>query len=206
MVETDMDSNTLQHKLLSAMLPNVPFDGWSARSLDLAREQTGLREIDVVRCFPGGAADVLEYFMAHLDESMRLALQKLPLANMKMHEKVEAAVLLRLKAAEPYREAVRKAVAYYALPFHADKGLTRLYTTTDTIWKAVGDHPTDFSFYTKRLSLAAIYSSTLLFWLDDESGGAVETKAFLQRRLYDLFRFHQLKQKLRNPLSLLHIN
>lgn len=195
--------NDPQHRLLAAMLPHVPFDGWSARSLDMARQDTGMTPLDVDRAFPEGAPDVLEYFMSHLDSAMQAALQRLPLADMKLHEKVEAAIMLRLKAAEPYREAVRKALAYYAVPFHADKGMKRLYTTTDCVWRSIGDHPTDFSFYTKRLSLALIYSSTLLFWLDDYSDNHDETRAFLKRRLQDLFTFHRFKQQVNayNPFT-----
>lgn len=197
-----MDMETRRHTLLTAILPHVAFDGWSARTLDMARQDANMTELDVSRAFPNGAADALEYFMQHLDHAMQEALAQLPLANMKLHEKVQAAILLRFKAAEPHREAVRKALAYYSMPFHADKGLKRLYATTDCIWRSIGDHPTDFSYYTKRFSLAMIYSSTLLFWLDDYSDGHAETTAFLQRRLRDLFTFHQFKQKLgNNPLA-----
>lgn len=196
-----MTDNSLHHQLLSALLRHVPFDGWSAHALAMAQKESGLREIDVIRAFPHGAADALEYFMEHLDSGMHEAMAKLPLQNMKLSEKVEAAIMLRLAAAEPHREAIRKAVAYYSLPHHADKSLKRLYRTTDSIWRAVGDHPTDFSFYTKRLSLAAIYTSTLLCWLDDYSAGHEETRAFLKRRMADLFRFHKLKQKLQTPFA-----
>jgi ubiquinone biosynthesis protein COQ9 len=197
-----MTLSEIQHQLLAAMLPHVPFDGWSERALQLACHDIKLREIDVIRAFPNGATDALDCYMEHLDMQMLAALQQLPLNDMKLHEKVESAILLRLAAAAPHREAIRKAVAYYALPFHADRGLKRLYKTTDAIWRAIGDHPTDFSFYTKRLSLAAIYSSTLLFWLDDHSDDPTETKAFLQRRLYNLYQFHQFKQRIRNPFAM----
>ncbi|MCH2547289.1 MAG: COQ9 family protein [Alphaproteobacteria bacterium] len=197
-----MDIETLQHTILSSMLVHVPFDGWGKRAKDMALNDTNISEAEFLRAFPEGIPQVLEYFMQRLDDSMCEALGKLPLSTMKIHEKVEAAIMLRLAAAEPFREAMRKAVAYYAFPFHADQSIKRLYRTTDTIWRAIGDHPTDFSFYTKRLSLGAIYTSTLLFWLDDYSESHQETKAFLSRRLYDLFKFHMLKQKLRSPFSM----
>lgn len=197
-----MTDTPQQHQLLSAMLTHVPFDGWGNRSFELAKQDSGLREIDCIRAFPNGATDVLEYFMEHLDQLMLAAIAKLPLSAMKMHQKIESAIMLRLAAAEPYREAMRKAVAHYAMPFHTDQAIKRLYRTTDCIWRGIGDHPTDFSFYTKRLSLAAIYSSTLLFWLDDHSIHCEETKAFLQRRLYNLYQFHTLKQRISNPLSI----
>ena len=57
-----------------------------------------------------------------------------------------------------------------------------------------GDTSTDFSFYTKRISLAAVYSSTLLFWLNDVSSKQDETSQFLDRRLYDISPISNLKK------------
>lgn len=196
-----MAMNTEKTLLLHAMLPHVAFDGWSADALERGAADAGLDVAQMERLFPNGAADALACFMSELDAKMLAQLQSLPLAESKLPAKVEAVVMARLHAAEPNREAVRKALAYYAFPLHADEGLKRLYTTVDAIWRAVGDHPTDFSFYTKRLSLAMIYSATLLFWLDDYSENAEETRAFLKRRMGDLFRFHSLKKKLTAPFE-----
>jgi len=66
----------------------------------------------------------------------------------------------------------------------------------DTIWRMVGDTATDFSFYTKRATLAAVYSATLLYWLEDTSEGAADTWAFLDRRLKDVMTFHRARGKL----------
>ena len=70
-----------------------------------------------------------------------------------------------------------------------------MYETVDGIWYAVGDSSTDFSFYTKRASLAAIYSAAMLFWLDDRSPGCIETDAFVERRLADLHRLTELRER-----------
>jgi ubiquinone biosynthesis protein COQ9 len=58
----------------------------------------------------------------------------------------------------------------------------------------IGDKSTDFSFYTKRFSLAAVYSSTLLFWLNDTSSDQEETSFFLDRRLNDISKISNLKK------------
>ena len=58
----------------------------------------------------------------------------------------------------------------------------------------IGDKSTDFSFYTKRFSLAAVYSSTLLFWLNDTSSDQEETSFFLDRRLNDISKIPNLKK------------
>ncbi|MGB1539463.1 MAG: COQ9 family protein [Rickettsiales bacterium] len=186
----------LQQTLLAHTLPHVAFDGWSAAALEHGAASAGLRHVEIMRAFPNGADGCLEAFMQQLDAQMVTALSNAPLDTMKLPEKVATAIMARFEAAAPHREAVRKAVTHYAFPLHADQGMKRLYRTTDAIWRAIGDHPTDFSFYTKRLSLAMIYSSTLLFWLNDDSEGFAETRAFLQRRLGDLMRFHRFRQSI----------
>jgi ubiquinone biosynthesis protein COQ9 len=85
-----------------------------------------------------------------------------------------------------------------------------LYETVDGIWYAAGDSATDFSFYTKRATLAGIYAATLLYWLEDRSPGFADTRAFLDRRLAEVARIGQARHRfqttldrLPNPLRLL---
>lgn len=192
-----MDILQKRQAILTGVLEHVPFDGWSQQALERGIADAGLSPADGLRAFPEGIEDCLEYFMEYADCKMHEGLSSLPLQHMRMHEKVGAAIMLRLETLLPYRECVRKAVAHYALPTQTGKALKRLYTTVDAIWRAVGDTPTDFSFYTKRMSLAAIYTSTLLFWLEDESENLAETHAFLQRRMANLRSFHHFKKNLR---------
>ena len=84
-----------------------------------------------------------------------------------------------------------------------------LYRTVDAIWYAAGDTSTDYNFYTKRGLLAGVYSSTVLYWLNDDSEGAVATWAFLDRRIADVMKVPKLigkvsglTGKLPNPLRL----
>ena len=69
-----------------------------------------------------------------------------------------------------------------------------LYRTCNSIWRISGDNATDFSFYTKRISLAAVYSSTLFFWLNDESIDNKNTEQFLDRRLNDISKISKFKK------------
>jgi ubiquinone biosynthesis protein COQ9 len=61
------------------------------------------------------------------------------------------------------------------------------------MWRIAGDTSTDFNHYTKRMTLGAVYGSTLLVWLDDDSEGWVETAAFLDRRIDDVMSFEKWK-------------
>lgn len=182
--------------LLAATLPHVPFDGWTAKSLNLAVRDTGLDNGVALRAFPGGAADVLDFWVSDTDAAMLRVLEGRELAAMKIRERVKLAVMTRLELAAPHREAVRRALALEALPQHAPRALKQLYRTVDAIWYAAGDTATDFNFYTKRMLLAGVYGATLLHWLDDKSEGFAGTAAFLDRRLADVMRIEKAKGKL----------
>ena len=71
------------------------------------------------------------------------------------------------------------------------------------MWYAAGDRATDFNFYTKRLTLAGVYSSTLLFWLDDASDDNAATWAFLDRRIAGVMRIPARKENLRRATGYL---
>jgi ubiquinone biosynthesis protein COQ9 len=128
------------------------------------------------------------------------AMEREDLASLKVRERVALGVRRRLELYAADREAIRRALAVLALPQNGPLALRLLYRTVDAIWYAAGDNATDFNFYTKRALLAAVYSSTLLAWLDDRSPGLEETWAFLDRRIADAMRLPQTAQRFVEPL------
>ena len=110
--------------------------------------------------------------------------------------RVRALVALRLRQLRPHREALRRALALLARAGQARAAARIAACTVDTIWHAAGDRATDFSWYTKRASLAAIYGATLLYWLADESEDEAATLAFLDRRLAGLAAIGRLRRRL----------
>jgi ubiquinone biosynthesis protein COQ9 len=196
--------------LIEAMLPDIAFDGWTRPALRAAARRIGIPPAEVLALFPGGAADFAACFSRWADNRMLDRLQNLPLDPLRVPERIGLAVNLRLEIVEPWREAVRRALAILALPQHAPLAARLLYETVDGIWYAAGDNATDFSFYTKRATLAAIYAATLLCWLEDRSPGFAYTREFLDRRLADAARigaarrrFAAALDRLPNPLRLL---
>ena len=169
--------------ILAAALPNVPFDGWSRACLRKAAVAAGYDEDMAGRAFPGGGADAVDFHVAEADRQMLEGLECRDLPAMKIRERIATAVRVRLEQAAGHREAVRRAVAVQAVPRNARAALKSLYRTVDAMWYAAGDDATDFNFYTKRVLLAGVYSSTLLVWLDDQSGAQSDSKAFLERRI-----------------------
>ncbi|HYC04174.1 MAG TPA: COQ9 family protein [Azospirillaceae bacterium] len=187
--EVPLDALTeLRDRLLLAALPNVAFDGWTLAALRQGAETEGLSAAEAAAAFPGGVSELVEHFSAWADRQMLARLAKADLASMKVRDRITLAVRSRMEALAPHVEAVRRSVAYLALPQNAALGTRILYRTVDAMWYAAGDTSTDYNFYTKRLLLAGVQSSTILYWVNDRSEGHRDTWHFLDRRIADVMR------------------
>lgn len=194
---------SLQEQILDAALPLVPFDGWSMETLRAAAAQLGLPQADALRAFPEGVSECLVFWNRRTDAQMVQALsQDYHLESMKIRERIATAVTVRLTLVAPHREAVRRGLTYFALPWHSAEGMKALYRTVDDMWVAAGDTSTDWNFYSKRALLAKVYMTTVYFWLNDHSQGSADTQAYLRRRIDDVMKIQQVKGKLKQALGL----
>ena len=97
----------------------------------------------------------------------------------------------------PAREAVRRGLAILAMPQNLPLALRTGWHTADLMWRIAGDTSTDYNHYTKRMTLGAVYASTLLTWLDDKSDEFSDSAAFLERRIDDVMKFEKWKAEWR---------
>jgi len=176
---------------IEAMLPNVPFEGWTTRALRAGLISAGMNEDETTILFPGGAADMIEVFCDLADRKMTDRAAALP--QTKLADRVRAVIALRLAMNRPHKEAIRRAVSVLALPGNARTAAAITARTVDAIWHAAGDRSADFSWYTKRALLTAVYGATLLFWLRDTSDEDADTLAFLDRRLRGVGRLSRAR-------------
>jgi len=116
---------------------------------------------------------------------------------MKIRERVTFAVQCRLDTLKDHEEAARKARARLLLPDAGPLGAELVWATSDMIWRALGDPSTDVNFYTKRLTLSAVYGSSLAAWLGDETRDKAKAKAFLDRRIENVMSFEKFKAQTR---------
>ena len=194
-------AETQREALIEAMLPDVPFEGWSRAALRTAARRIDMPTAEALALFPGGPADFVACFSRWADRRMLERLEGLSLDPLRLTERVALAVNIRLEIVEPWREAVRRAMTILALPQNAPLAMRLVYETVDGIWYAAGDSATDFSFYTKRAILSAIHAATVLYWLEDNSPGFADTRAFLDRRLADVARFGEARSRLQSALD-----
>ena len=183
--------------VVKATLLHVPFDGWSDAALALGAADAGVETHMVSALFPHGAIDAIALHSRLADAEMVAAFHALPETPQKIHLAIRALILLRLELAQQNKDAVRRALTMLALPAHTKLSGELLYETVDTMWRVVGQTDTGLSFYTRRATLAAVYSATLLAWLADNSGDMAKTVAFLDRRLTNVASIPKVTAPLR---------
>ncbi|PWR22281.1 COQ9 family protein [Zavarzinia compransoris] len=191
----EIPADELAQRLLDAMMPHVPFDGWTAKAIEAAARDLGIDLLMAKNAFPGGGPDAIALHSDRADKAMVAALTPAALSGLKIREKIALAVRTRLEQAEADRESVRRAVQLLALPPGAPLAARLLARTVDAIWRGIGDESENFSFYSKRLILGGVYSATVAYWLQDDSEGRAKTWEFLDRRIDDVMQIGKLRAR-----------
>jgi len=196
--ENSMDA--AKSLILSAALPHAAFDGWSEVTLQAAVADSGVAAALGRAIYPRGGIDLATAYHQRGDTAMKTALSAMDLTAYRFRDRIALAIRLRLEAAD--KELVRRGSTLFSLPSHAPEGVKLIWGTADAIWSSLGDTSTDLNWYTKRASLSAVYTATVLFWLGDHSEGNTDTWAFLDRRIENVMQFEKTKAALReNPLA-----
>ena len=185
-------SEEIKGRLVESALPHVAFDGWSEATFNAAISDSGVDPIVAKAICPRGAADLAVAFHQQGDAEMVKALAEADLTDMRFRDKVIHAVKLRLQLCED-KEVVRRGSTLFALPQYVSTGSQLIWGTADAIWTALGDTSDDINWYSKRATLSAVYGSTVLYWLGDDSEGHEATWAFLERRIENVMQFEKAK-------------
>ena len=190
-----------KEQLLSAAVNHVPFDGWTETTFQAAIADTGLDRTVARAICPRGAVDLAVAFHLRGDRIMIDQAKAQNMSGLKFREKISAMVRLRLEAVTD-KELVRRGATLFALPQYAPDGAKLVWGTSDAIWNALGDTSNDVNWYTKRATLCAVYSSTVLYWLGDTSEGNSATWGFLDRRIENVMQIEKLKAQVNDSPTL----
>ncbi len=189
--------------ILDAALVDIPFDGWTSTVLQTAAAACKLPQGAEELYFPGGPLELIEFWSTECDQHVRTELAKLDLAAMRIRDKVTAGVLARFYAIGPHDEAARRALARTALPDGLSLSPKILWASADTIWRAIGDRSTDINYYTKRTTLSAVISTSLLAWLGDSDPNKEKARQFLDARIENVMQFEKAKFKVKKRMEAL---
>jgi ubiquinone biosynthesis protein COQ9 len=196
---SDATLDELRAALAPEVATNAAFDGWNHRALDAAADALGI-DRDVARlALNGGPVAMIDGWFAHIDTAMLARFTPDQLAGMKIRARITALVETRLALLAPHRDALRRAAAILAMPQNAAHAAKLGWRAADAMWRAAGDTATDHNHYTKRATLGAVYASTLSVFLQDESDGWADTRAFLARRIENIMQFEKAKAQWLTP-------
>ncbi|KAH9869221.1 hypothetical protein IAQ61_006426 [Plenodomus lingam] len=178
--------------ILSAAYAHVPSHGFTMDALKLGARDAGYLDAST-NLLPQGVFDLVHYHLV----TQRLALQhrvQFPDEStttgkkMGVGSKVRTLTLARLRANEPILHRWQEALAIMAQPTYVPASIKELAILADEIWFLSGDQSVDSSWYSKRATLSALYSSTEVYMTQDQSPNFAETEQFLDNRLADLVK------------------
>ena len=192
----------LRARLALAVGNHAVFDGWTVKAVASAATQLGINLDQARLAMPKDASGLIDSYAAAIDAAMTTAFPPERIQAMKIRERIRSLVWFRIESMAEAREAVRRGLAILAMPQNAPLAARIGWRSCDAMWRLAGDTATDFNFYTKRMTLGAVYASTLVAWLDDSTDGFADTAAFLDRRIDNVMRFEKWKAEWRG--SALH--
>jgi ubiquinone biosynthesis protein COQ9 len=195
----DMTLDQLRLALAPDVAAAAAFDGWSMAAVVSAAAMLGVPAATARLAFPGGAMDMIAAWIASVDARMADELTAERLATLPIRQRIAALILFRLGCLAGLEESLRRAQAIMAMPQNAGRTVRLSWRSADVMWRLAGDKSADYNHYTKRATLAAIYTATLLAFVGDASENKAETRAFLDRRIDGVMRFEKAKARVLKP-------
>jgi len=201
---TAPDMEAIREHIMLAALKHVPFDGWTMAALEAGAKTSGFDAVMVQRVFPRGLSQWADCWSRWSDARMLTALADLDMDSMRVRDRIAAGVKARIMANAEHREALRRCLAWLAIPVNAPIAAKNTLRSVNAIWYEAGDRAADWNYYTKRGLLAPVYTTSVLYWLSDtpdETGGYPDTWGYLERRIQNVLTTFGLPRRLKERLA-----
>ena len=169
------------------------FDGWSDAAVHAAADEMDLDRDVAMLAFKGKTIDMIDAWVEGIDLELARRLPAEKLNAMKIRDRITALLATRLEIMAPDRESLRRALAIMAMPQNLAKAAKIGWRSADRMWRLAGDTATDLNHYTKRMTLSAVYGSTLSVFVNDDSENFTDTRAFLDRRIDNVMQIEKVK-------------
>ncbi|KAJ1920095.1 Ubiquinone biosynthesis protein coq9, mitochondrial [Tieghemiomyces parasiticus] len=180
------DRSAAVDRIYQTALSLVPTHGWTEAAVTEAVRSLGYPPI-LHGIVPDGPLGLVDYFLTHSRQEMVRRLEAEPaLATSATRDRLFRACKARLELTGPYISRWQEAAAILAQPSNLTVATRQLGELSDDIWHYAGDRSADMTWYTRRVSLAGVYTSTELYMTEDRSPDFAATWEFLARRLADV--------------------
>ncbi|KKK19827.1 hypothetical protein P175DRAFT_0511627 [Aspergillus ochraceoroseus IBT 24754] len=178
-----------QTTILTAALKHVPHHGFTRDALTLGARDTGFLDVSV-QLLPRGEFDLVLFWLASRRGLLRAAVENglfttKTVESASVEEKTKTLIMERLEMNADIKHQWQDALALMSLPSNIPLSLSELHALASDILSLAGDTSVDASWYTKRLSVSAIYASAEVVMTRDSSPDLSATQGFVDRRVDD---------------------
>ena len=170
--------------------------GWSENLFDNISNESSYACKEIYDLFPEGYLSIVQMYLEEVDEKMTKESEKINLIRLKIHERIRELCILRLNIMAKEKDLVSKTFLHLLLPHNYKFSSKNLYKTVDQIWFLAGDNSTDFNFYSKRIILASIYTSTMIHFINNDN--MEDTLFLLNKLLRRVSKIPQIKSNINN--------
>jgi len=177
-------------RFLNAAVRLAPALGWNERLVHEAEAEIGLSRAEGELLWPKGATDLAALLIRRHDEQTLAALAKIDVRQLKIRERIHAAVEARIDAGMADEAATRACHRFMAAPSRLPLSLRLGWETADKLWRWAGDTATDENHYSKRAILATILATTLVARM---VGGPEQARKHLSGRIDQVMAFEKWK-------------
>lgn len=193
----EADDEHLKDKILLASLKHVPQMGWNRQAVNEGVQDLGYPPVS------SGIIDnhPLELILFHMRLSNEQLEQKMAAdvaaieaqgERLRIRKFLRSHVENRLRMNIPFMAHWTEALAIKSMPQNLCETVPLDLELFDLMWHYAGDKATDLNWYTKRISLGAIYKATEMAMIQDKSDDFRDTWEFLDRRFQDEMDFSNL--------------
>ena len=187
--------NNLDYKKKIKILDNakkfVRKNGWS-KNLFNSLINKDVSNSDLIYLYPNGYKDLLSFALNQVNLTLENKLIKTNIINFPISKRIKNILMTRMQILNDDIIFYKKTFNHLLLPQNSKIMKKNLYTTIDNIWYLAGDNSTDFSFYTKRITLATIYVNAL-FVLYNKN--LQETEENIDKNLKIISKIPKLKDR-----------
>ena len=179
-------------KILEFAKKIIRKDGWSKNIL-VKLNNDKIKSSEITYLFPNGYIDLLHLSLNEINISLEKQVDKLNIINFPISKRIKKILMKRFEIINKDKIFYKKTFNHLLLPHNSKTMKKSLYNSVDKMWYLAGDNSTDFSFYTKRITLAIIYTNAL-FILFNQSYDNVEEN--IDRNLKRISKIPKLKDRL----------
>ena len=192
MKKTDNNFNYKKKlKILENSKKFIKKNGWSN---DIFKKiiSNEVNTSDLNYYFPNGYKDLFELTLTEINIKLETKIKKINIINFSLSKRIKKILMTRLLLLNEEKIFYKKTFNHLMLPQNSKIMKKNLYNSVDTMWYLAGDNSTDFSFYTKRIILAAIYVNALFVFFNKDIKSA---ELNIEKNLNKISKIPKIKER-----------